>query len=216
LRRASARRRSTSSGKWPDLDDQRRQGDPRQLPHARYRTRSSADPPLKRGRRSCGRLSGSMQVETGLSNMPCSGPREILYPGAAHRRAGREGAHRSRVALRSERRTGVGVTSLSRLIAYPPGYASSGRVCVRARRAGESDGIAPGRRLGKQLVRDPRGGGSPSSDRAGGPDCAVRSEAAVSTASISPAHPAAISPTQKARTMLASAMHCIGRTNLVA
>ena len=57
-------------------------------------------------------------------------------------------AYPSRVALRSESRTGVGVTTLSRLIAYPP-CASSGRVSEGS----EAGGHRPhrtGRRLGKR------------------------------------------------------------------
>ena len=57
---------------------------------------------------------------------------------------------------------------MSRLIAYPPACELSAGVCESS----EAGGHRPhgtGRRLGKQRVRDPRGGGSPSSDRAGGP-----------------------------------------------
>jgi hypothetical protein len=47
--------------------------------------------PLERAQRSSSRSSGSSPVAAGLSNMPRSGPPEILTPGEAHRRAGRKG-----------------------------------------------------------------------------------------------------------------------------
>jgi hypothetical protein len=91
---------------------------------------------------SSSRSSGSSPVEAGSSNMPLQRAAGNPDPEEAHRRAGRKGLTPPRVALRSESRTGVGVTTLSRLIVYPL-RANRARACVRTRRRAGIDCMGP-------------------------------------------------------------------------
>jgi hypothetical protein len=80
-----------------------------------------------------------------------SRPSEILIPPERLKgRLVRKGPPRE-VALKSESRTGVGVTTLSRLIAYPL-RADRARACVRGSEGGAHRPHAAGRRLGNQAL----------------------------------------------------------------